>query len=265
MAVTILLVRLLVLMKYQKINSNSQMKYASDIIPSGSKIQITPSPSIILNDDYPASTSGYAISWPQCGKRYPTAPYDFGIIGVTGGYSFNYNPCLHSEYKWAKNAKYEPSFYINLDYPIPISKSLIQSFNCGVNDEECIAYNYGYETGKKAYEYALSQQAISNIWWLDVQIVSRWSKNKMINSQVVLGAVNFFKDNNLKVGLSTTPYQWNTVVGDLKTNLPNWIPGMLNKSKAAQYCLDGTSYSDGYVKQLAYIDNGFEAVYVCRK
>ena len=41
---------------------------------------------------YPAGSSGYAISWPQCGATYPAEPFGFGIVGVTDGAAFTHNP-----------------------------------------------------------------------------------------------------------------------------------------------------------------------------
>ena len=128
---------------------------------------------------YPKGAIGYAISWPQCGGAYPEMSYDYGIIGVTGGHSLSYNPCLKTELAWANKAKYAPSFYINLDYPgASINEELILSFNCAQDDEKCIAHNYGYHIAKDAHRYALAQGAIGGNWWLDVQIVSKWSLDK---------------------------------------------------------------------------------------
>src|SRR5438552_18334104 len=46
---------------------------------------------------YTHGSTGYDISFPQCGGAYPTGA--FGIIGVNGGYPFgHYNPCLADEY-----------------------------------------------------------------------------------------------------------------------------------------------------------------------
>lgn len=212
---------------------------------------------------YPQGATGYAISYPQCGKNYPNPPYDFGILGITKGHSLSQNPCLKSELDWAGRATYEPSYYVNLDFPSYISKNLIKSFNCQQADQKCVAYHYGGYIVKYAHSYAVSQGAAPGNWWLDVQIISNWSKTKTINAQVALGAIDYFKAQGLPVGLSTTPYQWNEVVGNLNTGLPTWIPGRANKQVAAQYCLSGKSYSNGRVRQLAYIESNFEAVYAC--
>ncbi len=199
--------------------------------------------------EYPNGATGYAISWPQCGGEYPRMPYDFGIIGVTNGHSLSYNPCFKSELIWAQKAKYLPSFYLNLDFPSRMHDTPPRS--------------YGYRTAQDAYEFAKSQGVEGGTWWLDVQIMSRWSSDKATNAQIVLGAIEYFNEQNVFIGLSTTPYQWHEVVGDLQTNLPNWIPGRANKEAAATYCTEGISYSGGPVLQLAYIENGFEAVYSC--
>ncbi len=200
---------------------------------------------------YPAGLIGYAISWAQCGQEYPKPPYDFGILDVTGGRSFTHNPCLRSEFLWARQAMYPPTFYINLTYPpVPYRKGLGP-------------YDYGYETARDAYEYAVSQDAISPLWWLDVQIKSTWAADQTINQAVAQGAIDFFREKKISIGLSTTPHQWHRIMGDFNTGLPNWIPGIPGKSKALEYCKSGKSYSGGYVAQLADIRPLFETVYTC--
>ena len=60
---------------------------------------------------YISGSTGYDISYPQCGGHYPTGA--FGIVGVNGGYPFvHYNPCLADEYGHTPNA----ALYINTGY-----------------------------------------------------------------------------------------------------------------------------------------------------
>lgn len=223
---------------------------------------LTNEKSVELTELYAQGATGYAISYPQCGIDYPSQPYDFGILGVTKGRSLTKNPCLKSELEWANKGVYSPAFYINLSNP-PLSKTIVQTLGCNQTDQKCPAYRFGYQTAKEAHEYAVSQGALPGTWWLDVQTISSWSTDTTLNAQVILGAAAYFKEQSLTVGLSTTPYQWNMVTGGLETGLPTWVPGRDNKKVAEKYCLTGKSYSGGPLKQVAYIESGFEAVYAC--
>src|SRR5437588_4475570 len=75
----------------------------------------------------PYSGQGSDISWPQCGKSYPTGAA-FGIVGVDHGRPFDpdnqYGPnaCLAGEYAWAQktgrgdlyiNTGYDPTYWTN--------------------------------------------------------------------------------------------------------------------------------------------------------
>src|SRR5438105_15719018 len=60
---------------------------------------------------YTPRSTGYDISFPQCGGAYPAGA--FGVVGVNGGYPFvHYNPCLADEYTHSSHA----SLYINTGY-----------------------------------------------------------------------------------------------------------------------------------------------------
>src|SRR5207237_8960028 len=60
---------------------------------------------------YEPGSTGYDISFPQCGGAYPAG--GFGIVGVNGGYPFvHYNPCLADEYAHSPRA----ALYINTGY-----------------------------------------------------------------------------------------------------------------------------------------------------
>src|SRR5438270_6435218 len=60
---------------------------------------------------YTPGSTGYDISFPQCGIQYPGGR--FGIVGVDGGYPFvHYNPCLADQYARTPNA----AVYINTGY-----------------------------------------------------------------------------------------------------------------------------------------------------
>src|ERR1700694_3584090 len=47
---------------------------------------------------YTPGSTGYDISFPQCGAAYPGGA--FGVVGVNGGYPFvPYHPCLAGGYR----------------------------------------------------------------------------------------------------------------------------------------------------------------------
>src|SRR3984893_3704326 len=55
---------------------------------------------------YTPGSTGYDISFPQCGAAYPGGA--FGVVGVNGGYPFvHYNPCLADEYSHSPHAALE--------------------------------------------------------------------------------------------------------------------------------------------------------------
>ncbi len=237
-------------------NNNSDLVVPPPIPATNSEDSLAP---------YPEGSMGFAISYPQCPQSYPTSTYEYAILGVTDGRSFTHNPCLKDEISWAQDAPYHPSFYINLSFPIDIYPTLTKSFDCGVGDQKCIAYHFGYATAQDAYNYALSQGLADVPWWLDMQTISTWSADKSVNAQVVQGAADFYKSKRLPVGLSTTPYQWDQIAGDYITDLPTWVPGRVDKQTATQYCLNGKGYSGGQVQQVAYVESNFEVVYACAK
>src|SRR5437588_8453347 len=60
---------------------------------------------------YTPGSTGYDISYPQCGGANPAGA--FGVVGIDGGYPFvHYNPCLADQYRHSPQA----AVYINTGY-----------------------------------------------------------------------------------------------------------------------------------------------------
>src|SRR2546430_17700567 len=60
---------------------------------------------------YTHGSTGYDISFPQCGGAYPAGA--FGIVGVNGGHPFvHYHPCVADEYSHPPHA----ALYINTGF-----------------------------------------------------------------------------------------------------------------------------------------------------
>ena len=60
--------------------------------------------------------------------------------------------------------------------------------------------------------------------WVDVEPVPdfEWSGDTVANAAVVEGAARGYADAGYRVGVYSTPYLWEGVVGDLALGLPEW-------------------------------------------
>src|SRR5579863_5141877 len=154
---------------------------------------------------YTSGTTGFDISWPQCGGAYPATPFGFGIVGVADGRAYTQNPCLASEYTWATQGNGSaPSVYMNLNYGLTRG-------TCARKDKACQAYNYGYGAAQSAMSYAGAQAAAANMWWLDIETGNTWSSTTSLNAQVIHGALAGLQAGGMTVGIYSTPYQWGII------------------------------------------------------
>jgi len=215
---------------------------------------------------YASATTGYDISWPQCGG-YPQPPYSFGIVGVNGGRAFSQNPCLQAEYQWAAQASTPPSLYMNLNYPVGTTASQGTSGpagNCSKRDKVCQAYNYGYNAAQYAFSYAASQGAATSLWWLDIETANTWSAKAALNEQVIRGAIDYLYEQGLTVGIYSTRYQWTKIAGSFSPALPIWIAGAPDLSGAQGFCSNQSYWFAGGAPWLVqYSRVGYDSDYAC--
>lgn len=170
---------------------------------------------------YTGDTYGNDFSYPQCNLiSFPQQT--FNIVGVTSGRAFQHNQCFNSEYLWTTGLATTGSVYMNLNAPIgtTASKGMTGPFgNCSKSDKICQSKNYGYNAAQDAYSYALGQGAM---WWLDIETFNSWSSNAGLNRNVIDGAVRFFTDKGIPVGIYSTPNMWNKITGNYQNKLPTW-------------------------------------------
>ena len=121
-------------------------------------------------DQYSSGTTGVDISWPNCTTSVPSVA--FGIVGVTDGQGYSTNPCIAKEASYFKNLSlyvntgwYDKSTHINPTFPKV----------CATGDNNCLAYNYGYNAGLYAINAAQSAGVSSATWWLDVETSNTWN------------------------------------------------------------------------------------------
>ncbi len=214
---------------------------------------------------YPAGGRGHDISFPQCNRPLPHIEA-FAVIGVTGGRPFTNNPCLFNEYAWATLAPTAPSLYMNVSGAFGSTAdrgNTGPAGACGANDTSCRAYNYGFNAARDARAYASSAGVASQVWWLDVETANSWWPETAYNQRVIQGAHAFFALAGLTVGVYSTNYQWNLLMGSYRPQLPVWYATAAGYAGAPAYCANAYDFAGGGVLLVQYYGGDFDADYAC--
>lgn len=212
------------------------------------------------------SVPGFDISWPQCNKDYPPGPVAFVVIGVNNGKPFTENPCFLHQYQWAQRVELQPAVYVNTAFPkAGESMAVVGPYGaCAEDDGWCRGYNYGWNLAKDVVSRAERMRVTPSHWWLDVESGNYWSGDSQNNSQVIRGAVEYFKQRSLPVGIYGTPYQFRLIAGDWKSpGITIWTAGAQGIAMAASRCTPGYAFAGGTVVMVQYYDYGFDTNYIC--
>ena len=211
---------------------------------------------------YPAGSTGYDISWPQCGGGFPGG-HQIGIVGANDGHAFSTNPCLTSEVGWAGAAH---GLYINLNSPNGASYqqgATGPAGSCAPNDGSCWAYNYGFNAA--VYSMAVADQTgvTSQQWWLDVETGNFWSGDVGANARVVSGAVDALHSRGFSAGIYSTPYQWRVITGGATPGVPVWVATGLAAPDFGVWCSGAHSFGGGPVWLVQFGAGNFDGDYAC--
>lgn len=211
----------------------------------------------------------YDISWPQCPNTFPAGDFEFAVIGLTGGRPFTSNKCFTTQYEWARTAQAHPDVYINLDFPRqgrPEAASGPYGV-CGEFDQWCRGYNYGYNLGKDAVLRAQAHGVTPGRYWFDVEMDNYWTNWAPHNAQVVRGALDYFLDFHVPIGIYGTRYQWGLITGGLEApgRLPLWVAGATTREMAAARCRnENLTFAGGETWMVQYYpEQGFDGNVLC--
>jgi hypothetical protein len=220
---------------------------------------------------YSPGSTGYDISFPQCGAAYPAGT--FGVVGVNGGYPFvHYNPCLADEYARSPHAAlyintgYDP-LYTQVDGQHTIPDCLTKSASIRGSDDQKAAWAVGCSEASRSMAYAASQSVANpRGWWLDVETENSWSSTDLsLNQYTIQGIVDtLHRQSPAPVGIYSTTYQWHKIVGPLPVTgvRANWVAtGSFSVDEAHARC--GTGFSGAPVWLVQYLQGGFDTNYVC--
>jgi major membrane immunogen (membrane-anchored lipoprotein) len=239
-----------------------------------------------------SASTGYDISYPQCGKTITYAA-GFGIVGVNDGHPYTTNPCLAKEITWAQSTESGvPSFYMNTDSPGPADTSNWPTSSTGpdacsgANSTAC-SYDYGWGAAKASFAGAIAAEAADGSaspstsvtganWWLDVETGNHWESieaaygrsnaSLAIDEQMLQGAVAYLTSVGVSnLGIYATAQQWNTITGTPPTifkTIPAWMPGYATLAAAEAACAH-SSFDGGRVAMIQYPMNGLDGDYIC--
>ena len=250
-----------------------------------------------------ASVSGSIardIGFPQCWMGLPGAASGVsGVLGTNDGRSFTTNPCLEAELAWAKRLPAAPAFYANTGNPgparakhWPLGRTTPRVCSSSSPNSRGCAYDYGWTAAMQSYSVAVdaaqrlhhvsranAQRRAANVdWWLDVETMNSWQSSdgavtaagQLRDAETLRGEIDALHAVGIaKVGVYSTPYQWQTIVGTSGSihawfaGVPQWLAGYASFSGASEGC-DAHGFTGGTVRMTQYLGrDGFDSDVVC--
>lgn len=191
---------------------------------------------------YSAGSVGTDVSWPNCGAKISNT-IAFGIVGVTNGQGYSTNPCLASEASHFSNL----SLYVNTGwYSASTHVNATSPLVCAAGDNNCLAYNYGYNAGLYAFSAASAVGVHSSTWWLDVETGNTWSTDTTQNRNSLQGEADALAASGVATtGIYSTTAQWQGLTGSWQNAMPNWGATTVTTARqAAKYC-SGHNFTGG--------------------
>lgn len=204
---------------------------------------------------------GADISWPQCpkgmgipekrtlGLPMPLPEAEYVVIGLTNGPGFTPNPCLADQVSWVAERELLGSAYAVVSYPD--DADLDEHGDDGPFDGDTrlgALQNVGYQQAEYSIDAMEEAGLETPAVWLDVEPVAHfeWSGDLEANAAVVRGAARGYTDAGYRIGVYSTPYLWEGIVGDLSLGVPEWrAAGQTSRAEALSRCGDDWSIQGG--------------------
>ena len=219
-----------------------------------------PPPSPVAIDPYPAGSTGYDVSWPQCvnvasarTKLLPAGPA-FAIVGVNNGTISGFNSCFAAEAAWAGT---NLSVYIILQpapggTPVPFEATGPEA-SCAATSSDCEGYDWGYNYARADIAFVTAEGFSPRVWWLDIETAEGWPTARVfqpVNAAIVQGALAAIRQAGDVGGIYCTWYQWGEITGSYLPigGPPIWVAGAGPLSggeySATSYCVRALSAGD---------------------
>lgn len=233
-----------------------------------------------------AAPVGNDISYPQCGRTYPSGQA-FAIVGVNGGKASNVNSCFASQWAWAQTSKggtNQPraQLYVNTGNPgdvlaqynvtdWPTSSVAADPYgNCSGSWQDNLAcsWQYGYERASADMDVVSSSQPYQGRWWLDIETANSWTSDFAKNQASLEGMAYAFQQAGNTVGIYSSSGSWSSLFGPVGPSSPlysldEWRPGAKTLSKAQSDCALAPFEGNGQITIAQYVSKNLDYDYSC--
>lgn len=209
-------------------------------------------------DPYASGNVGVDISWPQCGTPDETpSGADFGIVDANDGLGYSTSPCLENE------AANFPGDQLNLYVNTGWNSSSVHidpdsPRTCATGDENCLAYNYGYNAGIYAANAAAGVGInINTRWWEDVESDATWSNDTVQNQNSLQGEHDaLIAAGATEVGVYSTTVQWGDITGGWLNGWPSWGSTTWETAADARTYCTGHEFTGGPSELMQFLPPG---------
>jgi hypothetical protein len=237
------------------------------------------------------TTSGYDVSYPQCGSSLPSGQA-FGVVGVNGGKATTANPCLGTQLAWAARSpgtttQAAVQLYVNTADPGQVidqvttwprtSDPAVDPYGTcdGTNTAAC-SWEYGYERARddvttifpSASPAPADPDPAHYVWWLDVETGNTWETGSAAaladNRADLEGMVAYLtRVAGGRSGIYSTNAQWSAIAGTVPSSSPlsgldSWMAGARTAQGATSNCTNPPLGPGGAVVLSQYVSGGLD-------
>ncbi|HEV7192311.1 MAG TPA: hypothetical protein VGN35_03820 [Jatrophihabitantaceae bacterium] len=235
-----------------------------------------------------ATPTGNDISWPQCGRTYPSAQA-FAIVGLNGGKANNVNPCFDAQWAWAQTSKGGTSqaraqLYLNTGDPgdvlaqydvttwptTSVSADPYGTCSGTWTDNLPCSWEYGYERAQADLSWFNNgtRVAPSGNWWLDIETSNSWTSDHAKNQASLEGMVYALQHAGAGVGIYASSGSWSSLFGPVGVSsslysLAEWRPGAKTLTNARTNCALAPFEGNGKVVITQYVSTNLDFDFSC--
>lgn len=204
---------------------------------------------------------GGDVSWPQCprgmgipekrtlGMPMPLDAAEHVVVGLTNGPGFHVNPCLADQLAWVADRHLLGAAYAVASFPDAATLAAHGASGPWTGGGELDRLrNTGYAQGMFNVGSLRETGFATPVVWIDVEPVPdfAWSDDAVANAAVVEGVARAYTDAGYAIGVYSTPYLWQQVVGDLALGVPEWrAAGHTSRQEALARCAADRSIQGG--------------------